>query len=180
MTCTKTTIDVYENLYRLDVLGAIDIARDNTAVHQYFKDQLRRSKGCWYETGWMWKDNSTSLQNSKLGSLETLKNLLRKTQELFESYDQVIQEQLAERVVEKVNDEVHCGQREFYLPHKAVFRKNVERAMLQIVYDTSARENSKILSLNDCLETGPALQNLLWSILIKNQERNTNTNQERK
>ena len=101
MTCTKITIDVYENLYRLDVLGAIDIARDNTAVHQYFKDQLRRSKCCWYETGWMWKDNSTSLQNNKLGSLETLKNLLRKTQELFQSYDQVIQEQLAERVVEE-------------------------------------------------------------------------------
>ena len=31
----------------------------------------------------------------------------------------------------------------------------------------SARENSRSFSLNDCLETGPALQNLLWSVLIR-------------
>ena len=28
-------------------------------------------------------------------------------------------------------------------------------------------ENSRSFSLNDCLETGPALQNLLWSVLIR-------------
>ena len=38
---------------------------------------------------------------------------------------------------------------------------------MQIVYGVSARENSGSFSLNDCLETGPALQNLLWSVLIR-------------
>ena len=33
--------------------------------------------------------------------------------------------------------------------------------------DASARENSRSFSLNDCLEMGPALQNLLWSVLIR-------------
>ena len=31
----------------------------------------------------------------------------------------------------------------------------------------SAREKSRSFSLNDCLETGPALQNSLWSVLIR-------------
>ena len=76
-------------------------------------------------------------------------------------YDQVIQEQLAEGVVERVTEEVNFGQREFYLPHKAVIRENAESTKPRIVYDASARENSRSFSLNDCLETGPVLQNLL-------------------
>ena len=50
---------------------------------------------------------------------------------------------------------------------KSVIRENAESIKLRIVYDTSARENSKSLSLNGYLETGPALQNLLRSILIR-------------
>ena len=118
----------------------------------------------------MQKDNSTSLQNNKLGSLGRLKNLLRnlqRNQKLLESYDHVIQEQLAEGVMEKVNDEANCGQQEFYLPHKAVICENAESTKLRIVYDVSTRENSKSVSLNDCVEAVPALQNLLWSILIR-------------
>ena len=72
-----------------------------------------------------------------------LRNLQR-NQELFESYDQVIQEQLAEGVVEKVNVEVNCGQREFYLPHKTVIRGNAESTKPRIVYDASARKTAKV------------------------------------
>ena len=60
----------------------------------------------------------------------------------------------------KVSDETNCGQREFCLPHKAVIRENTESTKLRIVYDAFARENSKSLTLDDCLEIGPALQNL--------------------
>ena len=91
---------------------------------------------------------------------------LQGNQELFQSYDQVIQEQIAEGVV-KFNDEGNFGQQEFYLSHKAVIRENAEITKLRIVCDPSARENSKVLSQNDCLETGPALENLLWNILIR-------------
>ena len=42
----KTSIDDNENLCRLDVLGVTYIALVHIAVHQDFKDQLRRSKDC--------------------------------------------------------------------------------------------------------------------------------------
>ena len=37
---------------------------------------------------------------------------------------------------------------------------------MRIVYDASAKSNCSSPSLNGCLETGPALQNLLWSVLL--------------
>ena len=37
------------------------------------------------------------------------------------------------------------------------------------MYDASARANPKAPSLNDCLETGPPLQNLLWNVLARNR-----------
>ena len=47
-------------------LDVTDILRDDSPVHQDFKNQLRRSKDGWSETGLMWQDNSTSPQNNKL------------------------------------------------------------------------------------------------------------------
>ena len=70
---------------------------------------------------------------------------------------------MVEGVIEKLN----LCQGELYLPHKAVIRENAESTKLRIVYGASARENSRSFSLNDCLETGAALQNFLWSILIR-------------
>ena len=70
-----------------------------------------------------------------------LKNF-QKDQKLFEMYDQVIQEELADGVVERVTEEVNFGYRELYLPHKTDICENAESAKLRIVYDTSTRENS--------------------------------------
>ena len=166
----KTFTDDYENLYRLDVLGVTDSVIDESTVHQEFKEQLRKEKNGWYGTGLIWKENCSTLASNKSGSLGKLRNLFRnlqKDQKLFEIYDQVIQEQLVEGVVERVTEEVNFGQREFYLPHKAVIHENLESTKPQIVYDASTRENSRSFSLNDSLETGPTLQNLLWSVLIR-------------
>ena len=53
------------------------------------------------------------------------------------------------------------------LTAQAVIHENPESTKLQIVYDASARENSRSFSLNNCLKKVLALQNLLWSILIR-------------
>ena len=80
LMCMKTSIDDYENLCRLDALGVTDIICNDITVHQDFKNQLERSNDGWYESGLMWKDNFTSQQNNKLGSLGRLKDLLRNLQ----------------------------------------------------------------------------------------------------
>ena len=85
---------------------------------------------------------------------------------LLEKYDKIIQEQLAEGIIEKVTDKPKG--KEFYIPHKPVIRESAESTKIRIVFDGSARANKRSPSLNDCLETRPPLQNLLWNVLVRN------------
>ena len=57
----------------------------------------------------------------------------------------------------------------FYIPQKAIVQETAENTKIRIDYDVSAWANEKAPSLNNCLETGPTLQNKLWSVLIRNQ-----------
>ena len=139
------------------------------SVYNEFKEQLTRSDEGWYETGLIWKQSHDHLPHNKQGSLRRLENLVKKLQgkpNLFEQYDGIIQEQIAEGVVEKVTSEP-VG-KEFYLPHKPVIRESAESTKTCIVFDASVKPNDKSPSLNDCLETGPPLQNLLWDVLVRN------------
>ena len=86
---------------------------------------------------------------------------------LLEKYDEIIEEQLAEGIIEKVTDEPKG--KEFYIPHKPVIRESEESTKIRFVFNGSARANERSPSLNDCLETGPPLQNLLWNVLVRNR-----------
>lgn len=70
--------DLYEQFWKslhIIALSLTDIALNDSALYQDFKVQLKRIKdGCW-KTRLMWKDNSTSLENNKLGSFGGVKNL---------------------------------------------------------------------------------------------------------
>ena len=57
------------------------------------------------------------------------------------------------------------------MPHKAVVREIAQTTKVRIVYDTPATISSKNVSLNECLETGPPLQNLIWEILTRSRFR---------
>ena len=70
---------------------------------------------------------------------------------------------IVERVVEEPNERV------FYIPHKPVKRETSTTTKLRIVFDASAKPSDESRSLNECLETGPPLQNLLWNVLVRNR-----------
>ena len=168
---TRTSSVEYQQLCSLDVLGLQDRPEgDQQCVYEEFKEQLRRSDEGWYETGLLWKHGHEPLQSNEHGSLQRLENLTKKLQrdpDLLAQYDQIIQDQLETGIVERVTSEP-VG-REFYIPHKPVIRESAESTKLRIVFDASAKANEKSPSLNDCLETGPALQNLLWDVLVRNR-----------
>ena len=104
------------------------------------------------------------------GSLKRLDSLVKKLgrdPELLEKYDKIIHEQLAEGIVERVVETPR--DREFYIPHKPVIKETAKTTKVRIVFDASAKENERSPFLNDCMETGPALQNLLWNVLVRNR-----------
>ena len=55
--------------------------------------------------------------------------------------------------------------------HKAVVREAEETTKVRIVYDASAKISLKDESLNECLETGSSLQNLILDILTQSRFR---------
>ena len=71
-------------------------------------------------------------------------------------------------IIEKVSEH-NPIRKEFYFPHRAVVRDIAESTKLRFVFDASTRANDKLPSLNDCLETGPPLQNMIWDILTQNR-----------
>ena len=81
---------------------------------------------------------------------------------MVERYDSVIQDQLAQGIVE--HEESEAEGREFYIPHKPVIRETAESTKLRIVYDASARASEQAPSLNECLEIGPTTQNQLEKV----------------
>ena len=168
MFLAQTASNDYEELYRMDVLGLEDApSGDQSVVYAEFREQLRRSPDGWYEARLHWKGDHPPLPSNESGSLKrlgTLMQRLKKTGRLDE-YDAIIQDQLREGIVEEAY--MPAGGKEFYIPHKAVVRENVESTKMRVVYDASAKAHISAPSLNDCLEVGPPLQNKLWKVLVR-------------
>ena len=59
--------------------------------------------------------------------------------------------------------------KECYLPHKGIVKKEVATTKLRIVYDDSARESDRQPSLKDYLHPGASLQNVLWNAFVKSR-----------
>ena len=155
----------YEKLCALDVLGLADApAGDQLEVYKEFREQLTRNpEEGWYETALPWKGDHPPLHNNKEGSLRRLHNQVSMGK--LEEYHEIIQNQLKEGVVEPAP--VKPIGREFYMPHRAVIRETAGTTKLRVVYDCSARGEKGAASLNDCLETGPSLQNKIYDVLVR-------------
>ena len=83
----------------------------------------------------------------------------------YEQYDEIIQDQLKQGVIETAPP--NPTKKEFYIPHKGVAKQDKESTKLRIVYDALAKESNTQPSSHDCLNPGPTLQKLLWSILVR-------------
>ena len=159
----------YERLCSLDVLD-LESRSEQNPVHQEFKDQLETSSEGWYQTGLIWKAGIPDLPSNESGSKARLKKLvqrLEKQPELYDKYEEIIKEQEKEGIIERAPEKSTA--KEFYLPHRAVVKQSAESSKIRIVFYASAKADDKSPSLNDCLETGPSLQNLIWNILVRNR-----------
>ena len=72
---------------------------------------------------------------------------------VFEVYNKVIENHIEQGIVDRVDDTSTTNNKEFYLPHKALIRETAETTKLRVVFDTSAKADNAVPSLNYCLET---------------------------
>ncbi|XP_028415553.1 uncharacterized protein LOC114538695 [Dendronephthya gigantea] len=168
MLMTQTSQADFERLCRMDVLGLEDTSEnDQDTVYEDFKENLVRNPEGWYETNLPWKPSHPNLPSNETGSQRRLKSLVKRLERNgnYKQYNDIIQDQLEQGIIEPAPLEV-TG-KEFYIPHKGITKQSAETTKLRIVYDASASESNTQPSLNDCLNPGPPLQNLLWSILVR-------------
>ena len=89
----------------MDVLRLADTHENNQhAVYDEFMEQLERNLAGWYEAKLPWKGTHPQLATNEAGSKRRLEHLVRKLERAgqYEEYDNIIQEQLAQGVVEPV------------------------------------------------------------------------------
>ena len=152
-------VNTLEKFWKTESIG---IQSEESDTCQFAKEFVNiRHNGQRYEVELPFKDDCLPIPDNYNLCYNCLKSMhlkLSKTPDILHEYENIIQEQLAAGIIEKIpnqsseelNDEdVH------YLPHHGVIRKNRETTKLRIVYDGSAKSPGQQLSLNDCLPTGP-------------------------
>ena len=158
---------IVDKLWDLDSIGI----REGNEIHEDIVDNITFD-GTRYCTKLPWKTNHNPVPSNYDCSLSRLKSQLRKLKnepEIMEEYNNIIQQQLKDGVIETVNG-LEPAKKISYLPHMAVVRKDAETTKVRVVFDASCKERKSGTSLNDCLHVGPPLTPLLFDILVRFRE----------
>jgi len=152
--------------WQLESLGIAEEPTSDDNPETFLTDV--RFTGNRYTVNLPWKLDPQELPDHQQMCTNRLRTLLRRLQKdkrMLKDYDQVIQEQIKQGIVEKVpsiegHGPVH------YLPHLPVVRADRSTTKIRVVYDGSAKTSDSMLSLNDCLHKGPNLIPKLFEVLI--------------
>ena len=166
----KTSQQEFDRLCNLEALGLVDPPQEMGQFHKNFSQGLMQTEDGYYETRLPWKPDHLTLPCNKELAAARLKSTTRRLQNIgrIDEYNEVMKEQIEEGILERVPPKP-TGEKVHYIPHQAVIRDDAESTKLRIVYDCSAKQNAQTPSLNDCLDNGPALQPLLFNILLRNR-----------
>jgi hypothetical protein len=122
-----------------------------------------------YETGLLWKDDSTQLPNNRViaeARLKSLKRKFQRDQDFEERYSNVVQDYINRGYARKLShDEAETkGARTNYLPHHGVTNPN-KPGKVRVVFDAAAKYDGT--SLNQNLLQGPDMTNNLLGVLMR-------------
>ncbi|KAJ8918512.1 hypothetical protein NQ315_015217 [Exocentrus adspersus] len=163
-------------LWELEVLGIAEPAAKQSreemeaAAKQLFMETAKVNDEGRYEVCLPWLEGHPPLKTNYKLAQNRLDSTLRKLKkdELVDSYGAVFQEWLAEGVIERI-EESSLEVQGHYLPHRPVIKESSLTTKIRPVFDASAHEKDGI-SLNQCLEKGPNLIELIPSILLRFRE----------
>lgn len=153
----------------LDVLGMLDVGEsDDDVVERNFNESITYD-GCRYTVALPWKVNHPVLPSNYGLARRRLTNTLTKLRENdanLETYHELIQNQLKAGFIELVESPTVAepSSNVHYLSHRAVFKVS-KTTPVRIVFDCSAKCSKVCPSLNECLHSGPSLNNELMTVL---------------
>lgn len=130
----------------------------------HFQETHKRDKDGRFVVRLPFNEKITQLGESRQSALNrfhALERRLNKNPMLKQQYVEFMQEYERLNHMRKTNDDMSLKERQYYIPHHAVFKDQ----KIRVVFDASNKSNSG-LSLNDTLLTGPAIHNDLFDILV--------------
>lgn len=163
------------DLWRLDTIGITDpIEKINkeereARTREFVIETARQNRDGHYEVRLPWTEDYVPVSSNYDIARNRLKKCLDKlaTQNLLEDYDSVFKEWLTEGIIERVPDG-ELDNFAHYLPHRPVVKEN-GTTKIRSVFDASACKKGHP-SLNQCLERGPNLIELVPSSLNRFRE----------
>ena len=130
-------------------------------------------EGCRYQVTLPWKSDTRPLSDCRalcVGRLNQLYKRLLKGELILKEYDDVFRKQLEDGIIERVPHSEEGLSGHHFLPHHGVIREDKEITKLRVVFDGSAKDRVKDLSLNDCLEKRPNTTPHIFDIFIEVQK----------
>ena len=166
---TMTDVPVGRKLWSCDRCDIDDDDSAGAVLKEFSESVTFRERR--YEVKLPWKaDGSVSLlQDNRAaaeGRLSSLSRRMDRYPVMRDQYDSVLQDMEDSGVIVEVPaDELISDHPTFYLPHRPVLKQSGS-LKVRPVFDASARGPNGI-SLNDCVEVGPALTPSLVDILLR-------------
>ena len=164
------------DLWKLDTLGITDpiesISKEarQEEIKALLQETTKITEEGRFEVILPWKDNHPPLQDNRDMAKRRLDVVTKKLKQenLFDDYNTIFSNWLEEGIIEKVP--VHEVDREsYYLPHRPVVKRE-GTTRIRPVFDASAKKK-ETPSLNQCLETGPNLIELVPALLHRFREK---------
>ena len=168
--------DVSE-LWDLEAIGIHDPVDQKTrdekelAAKEHFLQTVTQSEEGRYIVSLPWIHGRPEIPNNRYIAEKRLMSMTAKLQASgkYEEYQKVFDDWLNEGIIEPVNEMLdkkgHCH----YLPHRAVFKPESQTTPVRPVFDASCK-TGRSPSLNELLEKGPNLLELLPTILLRFRE----------
>ncbi|UYV74213.1 hypothetical protein LAZ67_11002500, partial [Cordylochernes scorpioides] len=170
MTISESSIT---NLWNLDVLGIMDPIevkqRDqrDALARRHFLKTVQHSVSGRYVVSLPWTVEKAKIADNREVAMKRLEQTTKKliSLNLYEDYDDIFRGWLDDGIIEKVPAEQHDAEA-FYLPHRPVVKLSSGTTPIRPVFDASSKVY-RSPSLNDCLEKGPNLIEMIPNLLLR-------------
>ncbi|GBM44036.1 hypothetical protein AVEN_124292-1 [Araneus ventricosus] len=159
------------DLWRLDTLNINDPAENQSrkeleeAAKEHFERSVKRDNEGRYIVSLPWIHDHPPLPDGRKIAERRLNSCIKALEraEKLVDYDDVFQDWQKEGFIEEVDPMQEIKQGQHFLPHHPVFKEN-STTKVRPVFDGSAKERNTP-SINDCLEKGPNLVELIPSLM---------------
>ena len=96
------------------------------------------------------EENPNLFNNYKLsyGRLASTVKRLKENPETMKQYNDIIEDQVKQGIIEKIDDNTVQGEIKHCIPHHGVIKPNNRTTKLRVAYDASAKAKKADLSLN--------------------------------